>query len=166
MIKELANPLWHYSLSLYAHEEVKQLCIRLQDCYGINVNIVLWCCWYASELGQFNQEFLDTILADNEPWNTQVTCQLRQARQWLRNNHQNELVQPFRQQLVQLEITSEAFQQEQLYQRSIKQNKTGATDKSAARSNLQMYFNQLNATVSEEHWQLIELNLLTRVNGF
>ncbi|WP_298626359.1 TIGR02444 family protein [uncultured Legionella sp.] len=153
-------------MQLYAHEEVKQLCITLQDCYEINVNIILWCCWFASVQGECSKELLSSILADNKPWHAQVTCQLRQARQWLRNNHQHELVQPFRQQLLQLEITSEAFEQEQLYQRSMKQNQSGSTGRSAARSNMQMYFNQLHATVSEAHWQFIELNLLTRVNEF
>ena len=163
MIEELINPLWDYSLKLYTQEDIKQLCITLQDNYDANVNIVLWCCWYASELGQFSQEFLNQILASNAPWHDHVTRQLRQARQWLRNNQQNKLVQPFRQQILQLEITSEAFQQKQLYELSVNQNKTAQNSVNAAHSNLQMYFNSLTARISEHHWQLIKMNLLPRI---
>lgn len=163
MIAELINPLWDYSLKLYINEDIKQLCITLQNSYDINVNIVLWCCWYASDQGEFSQEFLDQILADNAPWHDNVTCQLRQARQWLRNNQQNELVQPFRQQILQLEITSEAFQQKQLYELSINKKETAQNSVNAARINLQRYFNTLNAKVSEHHWHLLETKLLTRI---
>ncbi|MCL9685476.1 TIGR02444 family protein [Legionella maioricensis] len=162
------NPLWDYSLKLYANEDIKQLCLAIQDCYDINVNIVLWCCWYASERGEFSQEFLNQILTDNAPWHAHVTHQLRQARQWLRNQHQNKFVQPFRHQILQLEITSEAFQQKQLYELSINQHKTthnsiNANIPNAARANLQRYFSTLTAKISESHWHLIETNLLTRI---
>ena len=100
MIEKLINPLWDYSLKLYTHEDVKQLCLTLQDCYDINVNMILWCCWYASEQGQFSPKLLNQILAYNAPWHDNVTRQLRQARQWLRNKQQNELIQPFRQQIL------------------------------------------------------------------
>jgi uncharacterized protein (TIGR02444 family) len=163
MIEELINPLWDYSLKLYANEDVKRLCLTLQDCYDINVNMVLWCCWYASDRGQFSQEFLNQILTYNAPWHENVTRQLRQARQWLRSKQQNELIQPFRQQILQLEIISEAFQQKQLYELSIKQKKTTKNSKNAARANLQSYLGTLTAKVSEPHWHLIETSLLSQI---
>ncbi|BCA96636.1 hypothetical protein TUM19329_29970 [Legionella antarctica] len=164
MIKELTNPLWDYSLKIYTNKDVKLLCITLQDDYDINVNIVLWCCWYASELGPFSHQFLNQVLAYNAPWHNHVTRQLRQARQWLRTNLNNELIESFRQDIIQLEITSEAFQQNQLYELSIKQNKAVQNSKNAARANLQNYFNTLTTKISDHHWQLIETKLLTRVS--
>lgn len=160
MIDALINPFWNYSLKLYAHEEIKSLCLSLQDSYKANVNIVLWCCWYATEKGLASQELIEEILMHNTPWQQHVTCQLRQIRQWLKNNQSNELVEPYRQQILQLEITSEAFQQQQLYEFSMTQKKTDHNKMDAVRVNLQRYFTTLSAAVSEHHWHLITTRLL------
>ncbi|CEG58654.1 TIGR02444 family protein [Legionella fallonii] len=165
MINELTNPFWDYSLTLYAHEEVRQLCLDLQDSYNANVNIVLWCCWYAAEKGLVSQELLQQILMHNTPWHQHVTCQLRHARQWLKKNQSNELVEPYGQQILQLEITSEAFQQKQLYELSLAQKKTNHNHNKveAARVNLECYFATLATKVSKHHWHLTTTILLSKM---
>lgn len=44
-----ANPLWDYSLRLYAVAGVAERCVALQDEHCANVNLLLLCCW----CGQF-----------------------------------------------------------------------------------------------------------------
>lgn len=165
MIKELINPLWDYSLKLYAHEEVKQLCLSLQDSHKANVNIILWCCWYGVEIGLISQELLQQILMHNTPWHQHVTCQLRQTRQWLKNNQSNDLVETYRQQILHLEITSEAFQQKQLYELSMTQKKTNHNKVDATHTNLERYFATLTTVVSEHHWNLITTHLLRHIGN-
>ena len=98
------------------------------------------------------------------PWHTHVTRQLRHARQWLKDKEQQEQIHSFRQQILQLEIISEAFQQQQLYELSLNQEKTALDQVDTARTNLIKYFNTLTIGLSKEHWQLIELHLLTKIN--
>ena len=38
-----ADDFWQYSLRIYAVEEVKQQCLALQNTYGLNVNMLLFC---------------------------------------------------------------------------------------------------------------------------
>ncbi len=38
-----AETFWQYSLSRYSIDEVKNACMRLQDSYGYNVNLLLFC---------------------------------------------------------------------------------------------------------------------------
>lgn len=163
MNEALINPFWNYSLQLYADKDIRQLCITLQDCYEANVNIILWCCWYASEGGELYDLLLQQVLANNTTWHTHVTRQLRHARQWLNDKEQQEQIHSFRQQILQLEIISEAFQQQQLYELSLNQEKTAINQVDTARTNLKQYFNTLTIGLSKEHWHLIELHLLTRV---
>ena len=43
----LAEEFWSISLQLYALENVEHACLYLQDEYGCNVNLLLFCCWTA-----------------------------------------------------------------------------------------------------------------------
>jgi uncharacterized protein (TIGR02444 family) len=40
---------WQFSLDLYERPGVAEACLALQDRHGLNVNILLWCCWHAAE---------------------------------------------------------------------------------------------------------------------
>ena len=41
------NPLWKYSLTVYQLPAVKEDCLKLQDEYGADVNLLLCACWLA-----------------------------------------------------------------------------------------------------------------------
>ena len=41
----LDNEFWRFSLEVYQDEEVQRLCLSLQDDYGLDVNVVLFCLW-------------------------------------------------------------------------------------------------------------------------
>ena len=45
-----ANPFWNFSLAFYAEPGVADSCIALQDATGLDVNLLLYCC-YASSCG-------------------------------------------------------------------------------------------------------------------
>ncbi|MGE3921281.1 MAG: TIGR02444 family protein, partial [Gammaproteobacteria bacterium] len=42
------NEFWQYALKLYSKHVIKDTCLLLQDNYSINVNIILYCIWYAT----------------------------------------------------------------------------------------------------------------------
>ena len=43
-----ANPFWDYSVELYRRPGVEAACLDLQRRHGLDVNLVLLCCWQAS----------------------------------------------------------------------------------------------------------------------
>ena len=40
-----ADDFWQYSLTIYENPNVKTLCLKLQDHWHFNVNLMLLCCW-------------------------------------------------------------------------------------------------------------------------
>ena len=42
------EPFWDYSLALYGRPGVEACCLRLQDRLGVDVNLLLLCCWLAA----------------------------------------------------------------------------------------------------------------------
>lgn len=40
-----AEDYWQYALKLYCHGTAQSLCLQLQDDYGCNVNMLLFCCY-------------------------------------------------------------------------------------------------------------------------
>lgn len=70
-----AADFWEYSLNCYSQVEVKQGCLLLQDEYGLNVNLLLFCRWlgevhnrvaakefFINELKEFRQLEVDTLI--------------------------------------------------------------------------------------------------------
>ena len=42
---EAAASFWAFSLEFYARPGVAEACLALQDRHGLDVNILLLCCW-------------------------------------------------------------------------------------------------------------------------
>lgn len=40
-----SDHLWQFACTLYASGQVKDLCLRLQNDRGANVDLILWLCW-------------------------------------------------------------------------------------------------------------------------
>lgn len=116
LITELDNPLWQFSLKLYQHEEVKEACLSFQNEEGVNVNLLLVCCWLSYAIEAISQlEFEQAYQQINE-WHQQVTQAMRQVRQYLKRfQASNDWVNHFYQQVLADELSSESYQQKVLY---------------------------------------------------
>jgi uncharacterized protein (TIGR02444 family) len=79
-----ACDLWAFSLYHYARPGVSDLCLRLQDEQGANVNIVLWALW----LGFRGQRLDSVLLAQAQrkvhSWDQHYILPLRQLRRRLK----------------------------------------------------------------------------------
>ena len=81
----LAEEFWAHSLALYGHREVAAACLRLQDEHGLDVNILLLCCFLArSGRGRLNAADLAAAEARVAPWRAGVIVPLRAARRALK----------------------------------------------------------------------------------
>ena len=82
------NPknFWEFSVTLYAKDGVASACLNLQDTFEIDVNLLLFGCWYGFYFGEFDESTLDQALDFSRIWKTEVVQPLRNVRVWMKAN--------------------------------------------------------------------------------
>lgn len=78
-----ADPFWDYSLELYRRPGVAAACLDLQRRHGVDVNLVLLCCWLASRGVALDRDLLAGIAAAVGGWQAEVIGPLRALRRRL-----------------------------------------------------------------------------------
>jgi len=82
----LADEFWAFSLDLYAQPGVAAACLRLQDEQGLDVNVLLLCCWLArSGRGRLSEDDLAAAEARATPWRRDIVAPLRAVRRALKS---------------------------------------------------------------------------------
>ncbi|NHO68431.1 TIGR02444 family protein [Aestuariicella hydrocarbonica] len=77
------QPLWDFSLSLYACEGMEPLCLLLQDERQANVNAFLWALWLDENRIPVDRELWHTGMKRIESWHQWRVKPLRQLRRAL-----------------------------------------------------------------------------------
>ncbi len=78
------HPFWRFSLGLYRRGGVEQACLGLQNACGADVNLLLFCCWMASQGKSLDKRALRRAIAAVRPWQEEVVRPLRRARRALK----------------------------------------------------------------------------------
>ncbi len=73
-----------WSMALYARPQVEASCLRLQDEYGLDVNVVLFCYWYGACGGVMDDALWRRIGEISEQCQNRLVRPLREARRWLK----------------------------------------------------------------------------------
>ena len=73
-----------YSIDLYARPRVEASCLRLQDGYGLDVNVVLFCFWFGACHGVIDEALWQRIDQISQQWQTRLVRPLREARRGLK----------------------------------------------------------------------------------
>ena len=73
-----------WSMALYARPQVEACCLRLQDEYGLDVNVVLFCHWYGACGGVMDDALWRRIEEISEQCRNRLVRPLREARRWLK----------------------------------------------------------------------------------
>jgi len=79
-----ANPFWDYSVELYQRPGVEAACLELQRRHGLDVNLVLLCCWQASRGIELDAAALRAARDAVASWQAEVVRLLRALRQRLK----------------------------------------------------------------------------------
>lgn len=80
-MSDAAAEFWRFSLTIYAKPGVAPACLVLQDQFGRDVNVALFCCWLgASGRGLLSRDALDAADRAVAPWRHQVVEPFRSAR--------------------------------------------------------------------------------------
>jgi uncharacterized protein (TIGR02444 family) len=78
------NPFWDYSVELYRRPGVEPACLELQRRHGLDVNLVLLCCWLASRGVELDPATLREARHAVASWQAEVVRLLRALRQRLK----------------------------------------------------------------------------------
>ena len=75
---------WVFSVRTYRTDGVPDACLSLQNDYGADVNMLLYCCWVGACKGQFDHELFTKASEFSTLWADHVVVPLRSARTWMK----------------------------------------------------------------------------------
>jgi len=108
------NPLWDYTLKIYANPDVESALIQLQDDFGADVNILLSGFWLASEGRRESAETFKAMINSTAQWRAECIIPLRAVRRYLKPL-ESASAQDMRERVKVLEVDAEKWMQDTLY---------------------------------------------------
>jgi uncharacterized protein (TIGR02444 family) len=114
-----ASPFWRFSVRFYAVPGVAPACIELQDQAGVDVNVLFFLLWNATEGRALSQAEVADIDRKVNAWRNAAVVPLRNIRRALRTPPPimpPNVAEGFRTRVKAVELEAERLQQEALYQ--------------------------------------------------
>src|SRR5688572_7909660 len=113
------HPFWKFSIKIYGLPEVEQSLLTLQNERGLNINIILFCCWYSfGDQGRFNKQEIRQIVTNIQAWHDRIVLPLRRIRQQLKPVKESKW-QMVRQEVLKQELFAEQIEQHFLLEKVI-----------------------------------------------
>jgi uncharacterized protein (TIGR02444 family) len=140
---QTGSPFWRFSLRFYRRPGVADACIVLQDRDGVDVNVLLFLLWLASDRRRIAPADAVALYAKTLPWRDGVVAPLRTVRRALKGGSplvEGTAAEVFRTKIKAIELEAERLQQEALY--ALAQSLATASEASceaAARANVSAY---------------------------
>src|SRR5581483_4627793 len=113
------TPFWRFSLHFYKQPGVSDACIALQDGCGVDVNLLLYLFWLASDGRQLGADEVRSLDGKVKSWRELTIIPIRDTRRKLKgavtlldSNKQ----EAFRNKVKAIELDAERLQQEALYE--------------------------------------------------
>ncbi len=111
---------WDFSVRTYRTPGVPDACLSLQNDYGADVNMLLYCCWVGAAVGPFAGELFNRASEYSAHWAKNVVIPLREARTWMKHAgcHSDPVptasCMQLREEIKTVEFSAEKMQQEVL----------------------------------------------------
>ena len=140
---QAGSPFWRFSLRFYRQSGVADACIALQDGCGVDVNILLFLLWLATQRRRIGTDEVTAVCAKAGPWRDDVVAPLRGLRRRLKDGAplvEGNTAELFRTRIKAVELEAERLQQEALF--ALTQNLATTDEPSveaAARANVAAY---------------------------
>ncbi len=112
-----AGGFWDFSLAVYHRPGVADACLALQDRHGLDVNLLLFCCWAASMGRVLDRGTLGAAEAAVATWRNQVVRPMRSLRRRLKREVEGfpaGEVEALRGRLLEAELAAERLEQGRL----------------------------------------------------
>jgi uncharacterized protein (TIGR02444 family) len=108
------NEFWRFSLAVYCQTEVEQECLTLQQTFGIDVNLLLFCAWLGSRGIALSQEHIEAASSAIAAWHEQVVRPLRGVRQLIKAL-KRDAFENYRTKIKGIELEAEQIEQAMLF---------------------------------------------------
>ncbi len=148
----MATGFWDYSLEAFRTAGVAPALIALQDRAGAHVNLLLFCCWAASEGVAVDPKLLRAARQSASAWQSEIVEPLRALRRRLKGGFDGfppDEVEALRKQINGLEIEGERIEQGKLAALAAGKPRASA-DARLAVAGLARYFAELGRRPTEE----------------
>ena len=115
--------LWEFSLSVYGKSGVPDACLTLQNSHGLDVNLVLFCSWLATDSRCLAGAEVEEAIAVSNAWRQKMISPLRALRTEMKEWPSEESVSAFsrrtdfeelRNKVKAVELEAERWQQQML----------------------------------------------------
>ena len=145
-----AADFWSFSLDFYGRPGVAETCLALQDSHGLDVNLVLYCCWRGDLLSAAQ---IQAALGLTTPWRAEIVQPLRALRRRLKPGfppfHDAE-VQGLRKRIADAELEAERLQQQALDALARKDGPVPPPSRQAAIANLALLAKLCDAAAAHD----------------
>ncbi|MEQ8252699.1 MAG: TIGR02444 family protein [Oceanibaculum nanhaiense] len=129
---------WSFSLDFYGRPGVAEACLELQERHGLDVNLVLYCCWRGDVLSEAQ---IEAAIALTAPWRAEIVQPLRALRRRLKPGFPpfpEENVQGLRKRIADAELEAERLQQQALDALARNEGPVLSPSRQAATANLML----------------------------
>jgi uncharacterized protein (TIGR02444 family) len=138
------SPFWRFSIKFYAIPGVAAACIELQDQAKIDVNILFFLLWNATQSRVLSEADVTEIERTIGPWRDMAVIPIRDVRRALKSPPPvmaAEAAEGFRTRVKAVELEAERLQQEALFDlaRTGRLGQAGGTSIEAARASVSAY---------------------------
>ncbi len=135
------NLFWAFSLEAYGRPGVAEACLALQDRHGLDVNLLLYCCWAGACGRVLSDAEVERLVAAVKPWRSAAVEPLRSLRRWLKDAEgaRPDLAASFRERVKALELEAERIEQQTLGDTVPVEAGTAFPDPKAGAANLSAY---------------------------
>jgi len=113
------SPFWRFSIKFYAVPGVAPSCIELQDKAGVDVNVLFFLLWNATQGRAFDAAAVEAVERAIRPWREMAVVPLRNVRRALKSPPPvmaADAAEGFRTRIKSAELEAERLQQEALYE--------------------------------------------------
>jgi len=113
------SPFWRFSVKFYAVPGVAPACIELQDRANVDVNVLFFLLWNATEMRALNAAEVGEVESAIGVWRDMAVVPIRNVRRALKSPPSvvtPETAEGFRTRIKAVELEAERLQQEALYE--------------------------------------------------
>lgn len=138
------NDFWRFSLAVYGQRPVAGECLALQDKFGLNINLLLFCAWLGSRGIVLSRDDLEGASRSIASWHDHVVRPLRGVRRHMKSRHED--VSEMRAQVRQVEIEAEQVEQAMLF--AYAQSIASRVERDAVAHNVSEYLAMISGEAS------------------
>jgi uncharacterized protein (TIGR02444 family) len=137
------SPFWTFSLGYYRGAGVSEACLELQDNCGVDVNVVLFLLWLATQKHTLAGDQVKLVADRVRPWQIDVIGPIRALRRMLKTDApllDKGSAELFRTKIKAIELESEKLQQQAMYAMAASlKAETAPSSEAAARASIAAY---------------------------